>query len=94
MNEYTTTDGFEEDPQDDRTRVEMLETAKMHLEAAYDLVGRAVAGRDDEFNIKAYYLDHLKIMTSDDHGFLSRDYSIDTIIGMLAEDPSDGDCEE
>lgn len=40
-------------------------------------------------NANAHLVDHLKVMASDDHEFLSRDLSIDKLIERIDEDEMD-----
>ncbi len=39
----------------------------------------------DDQNAKAYLVDHLKIMASKDHGFLSRDLNIEDLFDRVQE---------
>ena len=71
-----------------------LEEARDYLIKAYDLIKEATTGARCEHNVKAYTLDHLKIAISEDHGFLSNDQNIDSIIGMLREEEYEQERQE
>ena len=75
-------------------RLEMLDSAQEKLSEAYDLVKEAINGSGSEENIKAYFLDHLKIMISEGHGFLSNDLNIEKIKEALKEDGETDEDEE
>ena len=60
-----------------REKIEKLSEAKELLFTAMDLVRSVFPG---DVNVKAYWLDQIAIHTSEDHGFLSRDLNIDTLI--------------
>ena len=57
----------------------VLYEAQEKLFEAIELLEVYVKETDDT-NAKAYLVDHLKIMASSDHGFLTRDISIDDLI--------------
>jgi hypothetical protein len=65
--------------------IENIEEAKDLLREAISLLDEAVRLTDD-YNAEAYLVDHLKIMASDEHGFLSRDLNCDTWIERLQEE--------
>jgi hypothetical protein len=65
---------------------ELLQEAIALLEKAVDLT--------DDQNADAYLVDHLKIMASDGHGFLSRDLNCDTWIERLEEEMYEAANEE
>jgi hypothetical protein len=44
-------------------------------------------------NAKAYVVDKLVILTSDDHGFLSNDISVDTLLKRVEDDARDAEVE-
>jgi hypothetical protein len=64
------------------TNVEKLQIAKAAMELAVDLTAEVADATDDD-HAKAYFVDHLKILTTRDHGFLSRDFNIDEWIAQL-----------
>jgi len=61
-----------------------LDEAQMKFIEAIDLV-ESICGNDG--NIKAYWIDHARIMASDGHGFLSRDLNLDEIKRRVEENP-------
>jgi hypothetical protein len=63
-------------------RLDMLEEAREHLQQAVDLIEQVFP--DDEY-VKAYMIDHLKIRTGNDHGFLSGDLNIDSLIDRILD---------
>lgn len=74
-------------------RIDMIREAQEHLFQAIEILEKATAG---DGNAKAYLVDHLKIMASQDHGFLSRDLNLDKLIERyreyaeeLEDDPDD-----
>ena len=58
---------------------ELIWEAKEHLEEAIDKLDTYVEATDDQ-NARAYLVDHLKIMASSEHGFLSRDLNLDDLL--------------
>ena len=68
---------------DKAERIEMLTEAQEKLFEAIELIEEATSGTDNQENTKAYLLDHLRIMASNDHDFLSRDLNIDKVIAKL-----------
>ena len=68
--------------------VEILWEAREHMQSAVDLLKDYVAETGDT-NAKAYLLDHLIIMTSADHNFLSRDLNMDELIERVREQYGD-----
>jgi hypothetical protein len=64
------------------TNVEKLQMAKAAMELAVDLAAE-VADATNDGHAKAYFVDHLRIMATADHGFLSRDFNIDDWIEQL-----------
>lgn len=63
---------------------DMLMEAQDFLYQAIGLLDTYVRETGDR-NAKAYLVDHLKIMASGEHGFLSRDLNIDNLIERLDE---------
>jgi len=61
-----------------------LDEAQMKFIEAIDTV-ESIVGSDP--NIKAYWIDHARIMASSGHGFLSRDLNLDEIKQRVEEDP-------
>jgi len=72
-------------------RIEMLDNAQEKLQEAFDAVEEAIKGSSSESNIKAYFLDHLKIMIAEGHGYLSNDLNIDKIKKTLQEESGESD---
>lgn len=66
-------------------RAELAREAQEKLLEAIDLLRRAVNGHPTERNTKAYIIDHLRIMASSDHSFLSRDKNLDEVIEELMD---------
>ena len=64
---------------------DMLYEAQDHLYNAIELLNIYVQETDDQ-NAKTYLVDHLKIMTSSNHGFLSQDVNIDDLINRIDEE--------
>jgi len=60
--------------------LEELREAQEKLFEAIELIEMAIEGTKSEANTKAYLVDHLKIMASNNHDFLSNDLNIDKII--------------
>ena len=58
---------------------DLLYTAQENLHEAVEALRDFVQATGDQ-NAKAYLVDHLEIMTSSDHGFLTRDLSVDDLI--------------
>jgi len=75
-------------------KIQQLEEARDALELAHALIEEAIAGTRMRSNVKAYFLDHLKIMTSEGHGFLSSDLNIDKIIEQMEEEKEDDEMME
>jgi len=61
-------------------RLDMLEEARDLLNQAIELIEQVFP--NDEY-VKAYMIDHLKIRVGDDHGFLSGDLNIDSLIKRI-----------
>lgn len=68
---------------------EILRDAQEKLFEAIELLEQYVQATDDKA-AEAYIVDHLKIMASRDHGFLSRDTNIDDLIAAVEADKEDG----
>lgn len=71
-------------------RIELLREAQEKLAEAIDLIEDAVAGSLRQGNVEAYIVDHLRIMATADHGFVSRDLNLDNVIKGLREDEAEG----
>jgi len=71
------------DEQDRRERADMVREAQDMLLRAIDLIEIAVKDTGIEDNVDAYVTAHLKIMASDNHGYMSRDQSLDDVIRKL-----------
>lgn len=63
---------------------DLLYDAQEKLFEAIELIEVYVKETDNR-NAKAYLLDHLKIMASSNHGYLTRDISIDDLINRIDE---------
>jgi len=68
--------------------IDMIREAQDLLFQAIEILEKATAG---DGNAKAYLVDHLKIMASQDHGFLSRDLNLDTLIERYREYAKEND---
>lgn len=68
--------------------LDTLEEAQQHLEQACELLDSYVEATNDR-NAKAYLVDHLRIMASSGHGFISRDLNIDDLIERVEEREDD-----
>ena len=68
--------------------VRKLEKAQGHMQRAVDLLKDYVAETGDEY-AKSYLLNHLIIMTSADHNFLSRDLNMDELVERVREEYGD-----
>lgn len=70
--------------------VEKVRLAQATLRFVIGLLEEVADETEDE-NARAYMVDHLKIMASADHGFLSRDFNLDDWIERLeaCEDAED-----
>jgi hypothetical protein len=77
--------------QDDR--IGMVRDAQEMIIEAYALIAQAVQGLPSEANTRAYVLDHLYILATSEHGFLSRDKNLDDVIRELEEDKGGSGCE-
>ncbi len=62
----------------------LVDTQELLNEAIANL--ETYVSETGDSNAKAYIVDHLKIIASNDHGFLSRDISIDDLIERVDED--------
>jgi hypothetical protein len=75
-------------------RIEQLEDAKEMLTEAHELIQTAIRGTRAERYTRAYLLDHLRIMISDDHSFLSNDLNLDKVMENLNEENEEDEFEE
>lgn len=64
------------------TNREKLELAQSALRFAIRMLDDVADATRDE-HARAYVIDHLKILASADHGFLSRDFNLDEWIEQL-----------
>jgi len=64
------------------TNLDKLQLAKAALELVVELAEEVADATDDD-NARAYFVDHLKIKASADHGFLSWEFNIDEWIERL-----------
>jgi len=62
-----------------------LYEAQEHIYEAIEQLEWYVGETDDQ-NTKAYIVDHLKIMVSGDHGFMSRDKNLGDVIEAFSSD--------
>lgn len=83
-----------EDEDDLEDRLDALEEAREDLLSAIDNVQEAVRNTGIEKNVDAYFIVPLKIMASEDHGYLSRDMNIDEIREMLEEEFGESEEDE
>jgi len=74
------------------TNVEKLQLAKAALELAVGLAEEVVRDTNDD-NADAYFVAHLKILASRDHGYISRDFNIDDWIDRLENGENEEDDE-
>lgn len=72
-------------------RTDMLRDAQQMLYDAIDLIERAVRGTSREDYTDAYITSHLKIMASQDHGYLSRDTNLDDMMRWFEGGEDDED---
>ncbi|GEM_PF-2643898 len=74
------------------TNVEKLQLAKAAMELAVSLAEEVADATDDD-HARAYFVDHLRILSTENHGFISRDFNIDRWIEQLerAEDEDEED---
>jgi len=63
-----------------------LEEAQELIFQAIEILEPALAGNA---NAQAYLLDHLKILASNDHGFLSRDLNLSQLIDEYSGEDED-----
>jgi hypothetical protein len=70
---------------------ELVELAQIALNTSIELLEMAC---QDDSNARAYIIDHLRIMASADHGFLSRDLNLDDLIERYEEDTVEMDSDE
>lgn len=77
--------------QERRERADLVREAQDQLFQAIEKVEDAVRGTEIEGNIDAYVIAHLKILASGDHGYVSRDTSLDDVVRMLLGRDEDED---
>ena len=65
---------------DKQEKLELLMDAQDKLNECIELLEQAEGENPDT---RAYLIDHLKIMASKDHGFLSKDLNIDDLIDRV-----------
>jgi len=73
---------------DKEALIDLLHEAQDHLHYAINLLDDYVRQTNDTA-AEAYIVDHLKIIASSDHGFLSSDLNIDDLIEQLDETEND-----
>jgi len=72
------------DAEDREDRIEMLREAQEKMVEAIELIEQAISDTKIQANTEAYLLDHLKIMASNGHGYLSKDLNMDDVIERLS----------
>ena len=72
--------------------VERVRTAQALVQAALTILDQ-VARETKDRHAGAYLVDHLAILASSNHGFLSRDFTLDDWIEQL-EEQGDADTDE
>jgi len=75
-------------------RISQIQEAQDLLNEAHQLIKDAIHGTGTQQYTKAYLLDHLQIMISSDHGFLSSDENLDKVIERLEEEEEDNEYDE
>lgn len=65
--------------------IQQIEEAQEKLNEAINMLEEVANATEDE-HARAYIVDHLKIIASNSHGFLSRDYNLDEWMKDLQED--------
>lgn len=78
---------------DPLTCLEQVQLAQDMIVNAIRLLEQ-VAKKTNDGHANAYVVDHLKIMATSDHGFLSRDYNLDKWKKKLEEDPPEEEGQE
>lgn len=73
-------------------RIEMVRDAQSMIIEAYALVAQAIQGTPSEANTRAYILDHLYILATEEHSFLTRDKNLDDVIRELEEGGNGCQC--
>jgi hypothetical protein len=81
INEMSFEDMPSDEPNEDAA-LELLYTAQEHMLAAIDALRRYVEVTGDR-HTEAYILDHLTIMTTANHGFMSRNANIEQLIANV-----------
>lgn len=64
-------------------RIEKIKEAQELLYEAVNLIEEAIEGTNEESNVRAYIVSHLRIFINDDHGFLSSSLNLDNVIESL-----------
>ena len=72
-------------------RIDAVLEAQDLLSEALDAIKQAIRGLGCQPNIEAYFTDHLEIMISGDHRFLSRNKTCDDIIDQIREEFEEDD---
>jgi hypothetical protein len=75
------------------TNVDKIRLAQELLQASIEIM-EGVAEETNDGHAKAYMVDQLKILVSENHGFLSRDYNLDKWIEKLERMDEEEDEEE
>jgi len=66
-----------------RNRIHLLEQAQEKLNETIEMIAAAVKGNA---SAEAYLVSHLKILASDNHGFLDSSMNIDNVINKYREE--------
>jgi len=70
-------------------RIMLLQEAQEDLQNAIDKIESAIEGTRQQGYTKAYLVDHLKIRVDSNHGYLTNDINIDTVIEEIEEEISE-----
>jgi hypothetical protein len=82
-----------EDYENISTNVEKVRCAQSLINAAIQIL-KEVAKDTNDRNAEAYVVDHLKVLASSNHGFLSGDMNLDKWIERLEGDDDEDDEDE
>ncbi len=72
--------------------IDRVRTAKALVEAAIDILDRVARDTNDR-HARAYMVDQLATLASNDHGFLSCGFTLDAWVQQLEGDDDEGDDE-
>ena len=67
------------------TSDEKIDKLRKAQDKLFDVIELAEEVFPDDGNIQAYFIDHLKIRVSDDHGFLNSDLNFDKLIEQVEQ---------